>query len=313
MTALLERLARDHRLTREEYEQLLLERPPQLRHLADRTRRVHCGTRVQLQGILDISSICGHDCALCGLRRGGSCMRYRLRPREILDICEEAFGMDVGTIVLRGGPDGFYTDHMLCALLEKLRDHLPGCTVELALGERDRESLEQLYNAGAEGYRLHQEMAKRRTFEQFHPAEVSFDRRLHCLNELKDIGFRTGCGFAVGWPGQTAADLARELKFLEEFQPDGVELVPLDAAPELLACLVAMIRLILPTARISAPADPAAGVLAGADAVSVGLLPAQSAFPLCGGPRAEGPVTLQSLAALRRSLAEVGFEIAQET
>ena len=78
-------------------------------------------------------SICRFACPLCGLG-SGSCMRYRLRPREIIDICEEAFAMDVGTIVLRSGFDGFYTDHMLCSLLQKLRDHLPGCAIELALG-----------------------------------------------------------------------------------------------------------------------------------------------------------------------------------
>ena len=306
MTALLEKLARDHRLTREEYGQLLQLRPRELGILADRVRRDGFGTRVQLQGVLDISSICRFACPLCGLG-SGSCMRYRLRPREIIDICEEAFAMDVGTIVLRSGFDGFYTDHMLCSLLQKLRDHLPGCAIELALGERDRESLEQLYNAGAEGCRLLQETAVRSAFEDLHPAELSFDRRLHCLNELKDIGFRTGCGFLVGWPGQRSEELARELKFLEEFQPDRVELVPLAGDTGLVDCLISVIRLMLPGARITAPGIT--GVLAGADTVTVGLMPTQDAFPLCGGPRAEGPVTNASLAALRRSLAEVGFEV----
>ena len=111
----------------------------------------------------------------------------------------------------------------------------------------------------------------------------------------------------MGWPGQTEEELARELKFLEEFQPDRVELVPLAGDTGLVDCLISVIRLMLPGARITAPGIT--GVLAGADTVTVGLMPTQDAFPLCGGPRAEGPVTNASLAALRRSLAEVGFEV----
>ena len=49
---------------------------------------------------------------------------------------------------------------------------------------------------------------------------MSFDNRMGCLRELKDIGFRTGCGFMMGSPHQTSHMLAKELKFIEEFQPD---------------------------------------------------------------------------------------------
>ncbi len=49
---------------------------------------------------------------------------------------------------------------------------------------------------------------------------MSFQRRMECLRNLKEIGYQVGCGFMVGSPGQTAAHLARDLKFIEEFHPD---------------------------------------------------------------------------------------------
>ncbi len=55
---------------------------------------------------------------------------------------------------------------------------------------------------------------------------MSFDRRMCCLRELKDIGFRIGCGFVVGSPYQTPHMLAKELKFIEELQPDMCDIIP---------------------------------------------------------------------------------------
>ena len=210
--------------------------------------------------------------------------------------------------MLRCGTDRFYSDEMLTGILGKLRRSCPALSVTIAMGERSRRSYERLYNAGAEGYILLQETADRDRYEQIHSEDLSFDRRLHCLNEIRDVGFRTGCGFLGGLPGQTAKDLARELKFLEEFQPDLVELVMLQDDPALAENLISLIRLILPGAAVTASGDGAANVLAGGNLVSVGLSGGRT-YPLCGGTPAGEPASIESLAALRQSLAGVGFEV----
>ena len=307
---LLEKLGRNHRLTTEEYTQLIRFRTPQLRQRADRTRRERWGTRVHLRGVLDVSSICQHDCIHCSQRCSADpAIRYRLRPREILDSCEEAWGLDIRSIVLRCGTDRFYGDEMICSILEKLRRSFPDLAVTVAMGERSRRSYERLYNAGAEGYILLQETAERDRYEDIHSESLSFDRRLHCLNEIRDVGFRTGCGFLMDLPGQTAQDLARELKFLEEFQPDAVELVPLAGEPEMTARLIGLIRLILPDAVVTAPGNDPGCVLAGANLVSAALSGCGGTHPLCGGGPAGAFVGLETLAALRQELAGVGFEV----
>ena len=318
MRVLLEKLERDHRLTVKEYAALLQGRTPalaaELQKLADRCRRKHFGNRVYLRGVLDVSSICQHDCRHC--TQGASAdphIRYRMRPREILDLCEETWGLDICSLMMRCGTDRFYGDEMLCGLIEKLRRQSPDCAITIAMGERSRRSYERLYNSGADGYQLLQETADRECYEAIHSESLSFDRRLHCLNEIRDIGFQTGCGFLVGIPGQGDGELARELKFLEEFQPQTVELVPVSTPdPELMGNLISIIRLMLPQAMIIAPGDPAAAVLAGANVVQVGLLDCRESFPLCCGNPCEGPATALSLAALRRALSEVGFEVAME-
>ena len=305
---LLEKLSRDRWLTVREYEQLLLQpRADRARVLADRVRRAHFGTGVFLRGLIDIGSICEFDCPHCHQRASADCVRYRMRPREILDCCEEGEALDIRSFLLRSGPDRFYTDRMLCGLVDKVREHFPGCAITLAVGERCRESLRRLADAGADRYVLLQETADRERFRRTHPAALDHDKRLHCLNELKEEGFQTTCGFLVG--DQTPLELAKELKFLEEFQPQGVELVPMGAEPERIEYLISLIRLLLPEALICAPENRPGEILAGANVVTLSLIRSRRSFPCCGGCRADGPADPELLAALRRSLSDVGFQV----
>ena len=308
MEELLNKLCRDRWLTAAEYTRLLSQPlTVQARKMADRARRERFGTGVYLRGLIDMSSICPHDCKLCHQRSSADHTRYRMRPREILDCCEDAWSMGVHNFLLRSGPDKFYTDKMLCGLIGQIREHFPGCAVALALGERDRQSLTKLSDAGADRYVLLQETAEAARFHGTHPTEFDFGRRLHAMNELKETEFQTVCGFLVG--DQTPAELAKELKFLEEFQPHGVELVPMGAEPEMIEYLISLIRLMLPDALIVAPDNTPGQILAGANVVTQSLIRSRRSHPLCGGNRADGPADPESLAALHRSLAEVGFEV----
>ena len=314
MLDLMKKLERDHRLSVKEYTSLLLGRTPamavELQKRADRARR-KMGSRVYLRAVLDVSSICQHNCLHC--TQGGYSnprMLYRLRPRDIQDLCEESWGLELGALVLRCGTDRFYGDEMLCGLIERLRRENPDCRLTVAMGERSRRSYERLYKAGAEGYQLLQETVDKELYEAIHSESLSFDRRLHCLNEIRDTGFQTGCGFLVGIPGQGAPELARELKFLEEFQPQTLELVQVGSPdPGLMGYLLSILRLVLPQAMIVAPGNGPEEVLAGANVVQLSLLESRESFPLCCGNPCDGPANQLSLAALRQSLSQAGFEI----
>lgn len=309
MTELIHKLRRDRRLTTAEYERLIRERTPdsvrELRRLADQTRRAAYGNRVLIRGAVELSSICKNDCLYCIQRRSNkTCDRYRLRPREIFDCFEEGWGLGHRSFLLRGGEDGFYSDELLVPLIEKLKRKFPGCAVTLALGERSRESYERLYNAGADRYLMRHECAARELYESLHPAEMSWENRMHCLNVIKELGYQSGCGFIVGLPGQTAAHLAEDLNYIEEYEPHMVDISPFipqpgtpfaDAAPgdrELTEYLLSIIRLILPGALIMA--QDSGGILAGANVI------AQTLYPV--DPSGE------QLAALQRSLSDIGFE-----
>ena len=46
--------------------------------------------------------------------------------------------------------------------------------------------------AGADRYLLRHETADREHYQKLHPPELSFDNRMGCLKDLKDLGFQTG-------------------------------------------------------------------------------------------------------------------------
>ena len=309
MTELIRRLCRDRRLTTSEYERLIRERTPEsareLRMLADRARRDVYANRVLIRGAVELSSICKNDCLYCIQRRSNRlCDRYRLRPREIFDCFEEGYGLGHRSFLLRGGEDGFYSDELLEPLIRKLKDRFPGCAVTLALGERSEESYRRLFNAGADRYLMRHECADRKLYESLHPGEMSWENRMHCLNVVKEVGYQSGCGFIVGLPGQNEAHLAADLNYIEEYQPQMVDISPFipqpgtpfaEAGPgsrELTCCLLSIIRLILPNALIMA--QDTDGILAGANVISQTLYPVD--------PSGE------KLASLQRSLADIGFE-----
>lgn len=311
MTELIQKLSRDRRLTTTEYETLLGNRTPvvrqELRRLADLDRRNHYGTTVYIRGAMEISTICQNNCLYCSQRRSNTaCQRYRLRAREVLDIFEEGYGLGLRSFILRGGEDPFYNDQMLESMIQRLKDRFPDCALTLALGERSHESYQRLFNAGADRYLMRHEAADRQLYESLHPKQMSWDHRMHCLNVLKEIGYQVGCGFIVGLPGQTLTHLARDLTYIQEFQPHMVDVgpfVPQDGTPfaeeppgdpQLTDDLVSIIRILCPGALITAPGEPEALVLAGANVVCWPLYPAQPC--------------MDALSAIQRRLADIGFE-----
>ncbi|MDE7245640.1 MAG: [FeFe] hydrogenase H-cluster radical SAM maturase HydE, partial [Oscillospiraceae bacterium] len=225
MAALIERLAAGRGLSLTEYEFLLENRSPEaaalLAERAVRVRKEIYGTAVYVRGLIEISNFCKNDCLYCGIRRSNRrCQRYRLTPEQILSCADEGYALGFRTFVLQGGEDAFFSDETVCGLLRTLKRNHPDCAVTLSLGERSRESYRLLRKAGADRYLLRHETADPEHYRRLHPPEMSFDNRMRCLYDLRELGYQVGCGFMVGSPGQTAAELAKDLKFVEEFKPD---------------------------------------------------------------------------------------------
>lgn len=252
------------------------------------------GNAVFMRGLIELSNHCKNDCLYCGIRRSHTSVnRYRLTKEQVLECCSTGHGLGFRTFVLQGGEDGWYTDSVMVDIVASIRSQYPDCAITLSLGERSRESYQRLFDAGANRYLLRHETANAAHYASLHPAEMSFDNRMRCLQELKEIGYQVGCGFMVGSPGQTPETLFEDLQFIRRFEPQMVGIgpfIPASGTPfenepagsvETTLRLLAIIRLMNP--RVLLPATTALGtmhprgrergILAGANVVMPNLSP----------------------------------------
>lgn len=228
---LIERLNREHRLDKEQWEQLFDTYTEEDREFAAELARTiavkNFGKKIYFRGIVEFSNICKNDCFYCGIRKSNrNVERYRLNADQIMACCEAGYNNGFRTFVLQGGEDGWFNDDRMVEIVSRIRKAYPDCAITLSLGERSRESYEKLFAAGADRYLLRHETADETHYGVLHPSEMNWANRIRCLRDLKDIGYQTGCGIMVGTPGQTPATLAKDMLFMEEFQPEMIGVGP---------------------------------------------------------------------------------------
>ena len=333
---LIEQLAAEHCLTLDEYQYLIENRSEKTSELlaayAVRTRLRIYGNAVFVRGLIEIGNICKNDCLYCGIRRSNhSCERYRLTDEQILECADEGYSLGFRTFVLQGGEDAYFSDEVMCGIIHDIKETHPDCAITLSLGERSRDSYAALREAGADRYLLRHETANRKHYGLLHPPEMSFDNRMHCLNELRALDYRVGCGFMVGSPFQTARELAEDLKFIETFKPDmcGIgPFIPHHDTPfkkeppgtlELTCFLLSMIRLIYPPVLLPAttalgtiaPNGRELGILAGANVVMPNLSPVsvRKKYELYDNKICMGDESAQCRNCLEQRMNSIGYEI----
>ena len=294
---LLEKLEKERMLTKDQWIQLIGSREvyeSQAAALAKKIREEHFGNQIYVRGLIEFTNYCKNDCYYCGIRRSNpNAERDRLTMEQILECTDTGYELGFRTFVLQGGEDGYYTDERLEEIIKAIKEKHPDCALTLSLGERSRKSYELFYQAGADRYLLRHETADANHSQRLHDEEMSYQHRMNCLKELKDIGYQVGCGFMVGSPGQTEETLAEDMLFIQEFQPHMVGIgpfVPHHETPfgrepggtvEDTLYLLSLIRILEPTVLLPAttalgtidPRGREKGILAGANVVMPNLSP----------------------------------------
>ena len=298
---------------------------------ACRVRDEIYGRRVFIRGLIEISNHCRNNCLYCGIRRDAQCKRYRLTKEQILDCCRTGHELGFRTFVLQGGEDAWFTDDVVCDIVATIKRDFPDCAVTLSLGERGRESFKRLREAGADRYLLRHETADATHYARLHPEEMSFDHRMRCLHDLRDLGFQVGAGFMVGSPFQSVETLKKDLQFIAEFRPEMVGIgpfIPAAGTPfehssagsvELTLRLLAIIRIMHP--HVLLPATTALGtlhptgreraVMAGANVVMPNLSPqdTRALYSIYNNKLSTGSEAAESLADIRLRMEAIGMEL----
>lgn len=253
-----------HCLTKQEIVSLLASDDvnKQLFSAADRVRAENVGEAVHLRGLIEFSNRCRQNCFYCGLRRdNANIKRYRLEPDTILEFAGKAKAYGYKTLVLQSGEDEFYTTDRLRRIIEGIK--ALEMAVTLSIGEKSRAEYKAYREAGADRYLLRIETTDKALYTALHPG-MSWENRVRCLWDLKELGYEVGTGCLVGLPDQSLEALAEDILFFQELDADMVGLgpfipnadTPLRAAQggkfELSIKVMAITRLLLPDANIPA-------------------------------------------------------------
>ena len=200
---------------------------------AAREVKARCGkTEILPRGLIETSNICAKDCLYCGIRKGNAKVPRYLIPEEVVAQCiEEARRRGYPAVAFQAGEieseaNTAYYERLTAYAVGRAGSMTPPLEVTLSLGEQTEEVYRRWKDAGAMRYLIRIETSNRELYAKIHPAECSFDRRLGCIRTLKKLGYVTGSGVMIGIPGQTIADLARDIVFYGDENLDMVGMGP---------------------------------------------------------------------------------------
>jgi biotin synthase len=334
---LIDKLRDEHTLSSAEYGHLLSCREAEVVNYLHRTARevavAHFGHRIFIRGLIEISNCCRNDCLYCGIRKSNTHVeRYRLDTDTIVRCCDEGYRLGFRTFVMQGGEDPAQTDEWVETTVATLRHRFPDCAITLSLGEKSLEAYERFFRAGANRYLLRHETYDAAHYRYLHPAEMSRDNRLQCLEWLREIGYQTGTGIMVGSPQQTVDNLVADLLYIERFRPKMIGIGPFiphhdtpfaqekSGSITLTLMLLSIFRLMNPDVLLPAttalatlsPRGREEGILAGANVVMPNLSPMidRHKYELYNNKAFLDAEAAEGLQSLRNEMHAIGYTVA---
>lgn len=264
MLKIIEKAEKTHNLSKEEIIEILKidDYNKELFEAADRVRRAYVGDEVHLRGLIEFSNICKQNCLYCGLRRENKNIeRYRLEPDTIIEFAKKAREIGYRTLVLQSGEDDYYNLERMKYIIREIKKL--DVAITLSIGEKTIEEYGEYKDAGADRYLLRIETTDKANYEKLDPG-MSFDNRIKCIKQLRELGYEVGTGCLIGLPNQTIESLADDIMFFKEIDADMIGVgpfIPNGDTPlkdekggtfELALKVMAITRLLLPDSNIPA-------------------------------------------------------------
>lgn len=264
MLKIIEKAEKTHNLSKEEIIEILKidDYNKELFEAADRVRKAYVGDEVHLRGLIEFSNICKQNCLYCGLRRENKNIeRYRLEPDTIIEFAKKAKEIGYRTLVLQSGEDDYYNLERMKYIIREIKKL--DVAITLSIGEKTIEEYREYKDAGADRYLLRIETTDKANYEKLDPG-MSFDNRIKCIKQLRELGYEVGTGCLIGLPNQTIESLADDIMFFKEIDADMIGVgpfIPNGDTPlkdekggtfELAIKVMAITRLLLPDSNIPA-------------------------------------------------------------
>lgn len=333
---LIDLLEKEHKLSRSQWIELLSDFDDEdKKYAAERARAISVkrfGKNIYIRGIVEFSNICKNDCLYCGIRKSNhNVQRYRLTEDDIMECCDKGHEYGFRTFVLQSGEDNFFTAEKMSEIISRIKSRHPDCAVTVSIGEKSFDEYKMMFDAGADRYLLRHETANKTHYEKLHPSEMSFENRIRCLEDLRNIGYQVGCGMMIGSPFQTKECLADDMIFMGKFKPHMIGIGPFiphkdtpfrnekKGSYEMTLFLLSLCRIMLPNVLLPAttalgtidPKGREMGVLSGANVVMPNLSPlnVRKKYLLYDNKICTGDESAQCIQCMGARMRSIGYDI----
>lgn len=257
---------------------------------ARRVRREAGQDGVALRGVIEVSNFCQKGCDYCAMRAANQTIgRYTLSADDIILIAGKIKEAGINIAFLQGGQNPG-NDQLLEQVVPVIRNDL-GMNVLLCVGERTKETYGRFFSWGADSYILKYETSDPALYHSITHGRL--EKRLQCLEWIRESGMKFGTGNIVGLPGQSLESLANDILLDVRIKPDFVSSspfipnsnTPLRDSPKGSAAItlntIAILRIILKTPlipsvsalEIASPEGQTAGLNAGANVFTINFTP----------------------------------------
>ena len=324
-----------HEVTRDELEWLLELGDEPTEYLFQSAREV-CdeiyGKKIYMRGLIEYTNYCKNNCFYCGIRAAHvGLSRYRLTNDRIMASVVKGYALGARTFVIQGGENPMDSDESIVEMVRLIHDTYPNCAITLSIGERLKESYQKFFDAGASRYLLRHETGNRDHYNKLHPANMSYEHRVRCLFDLKDIGYQVGCGMMIGTPWQDVDCLYDDLVLIQELNPHMIGIGPFIAQSDtpfamerggtvdMTLKMIAILRLIHPKVLLPATTALATidlqgyekGILAGANVVMPNITPREvkGRYTLYDGKHGVDIESEEQIVELKTRIEDIGYEL----
>ncbi len=172
---------------------------------------------VETRSVIELSNVCQQSCNYCSMAKESKLKRYVIKIDPLMEQVDFLYERGRRVILLQSGENsskGFIEYTAKC--LTEIKSRHPDLEIILCMGNLSHEQYVRLKEAGADRYILKFESSSPTLYSTWKPSDT-LDKRLACLQDLVDVGFKVGTGNMVGMPGQSMDDVIDDILLLGKY------------------------------------------------------------------------------------------------
>ncbi len=234
-----------------------------IRKTAKEIHKVHNANRVMVTALLGYDNICKNQCMYCGMRAGyPGLKRYRMAIDDVYKAETTVKELGINRIFLISGEDPKYDFNTIISMVEYGKRL--GLYISLAAGELSSDKYRALESAGLDEYVLKFETSNQDMFARIKPS-TTFEKRMNCIEFIKNSKMELASGNIVGLPHQTLEDIADDILLMKKLRISWAPIIPYMPVPntplakeggrgslEITIKEISILRIMMPSVNITA-------------------------------------------------------------